>query len=64
MMNALSSKPVCAAARSGRRTVPRHTSAAFVEFLCEIVTSQPKGCEIHVIVDNLATHKTQPCVRS
>ena len=41
------------------QTVPRHTSAAFVEFLGEIVTSQPKGREIHVIVDNLATHKTQ-----
>ena len=48
--------------RSGEvlaQTVPRHTSAAFVEFLGEIVTSQPKGREIHVIVDNLATHKTQ-----
>jgi transposase len=40
-------------------TVPRHTSAAFVEFLGEIVASQPKGREIHVILDNLATHKTQ-----
>ena len=40
------------------QTVPRHTSAAFLEFLGEIVTSQPKGREIHVIVDNLATHKT------
>ena len=39
--------------------MPRHTSAAFVEFLGEIVTSQPTGREIHVIVDNLATHKTQ-----
>jgi transposase len=40
-------------------TVPRHTSAAFVEFLGEIVASQPKGREIHVILDNLATHKAQ-----
>ena len=40
-------------------TVPRHTSAAFVEFLGDIVASQPKGREIHVILDNLATHKTQ-----
>src|SRR3954447_23703759 len=40
-------------------TVSRHTSAAFVEFLGEIVNHQPKGREIHVIVDNLATHKTQ-----
>jgi transposase len=41
------------------QTVPRHTSAAFVEFLDEIVASQPKGREIHVIADNLSTHKTQ-----
>jgi len=41
------------------QTVPRHTSAAFVEFLDDIVTSQPKGREIHVIADNLSTHKTQ-----
>lgn len=40
------------------RTVPRHTSAAFVGFLDEIVASQPKGKEIHVILDNLRTHKT------
>jgi transposase len=39
--------------------VPRHTSAAFVEFLGDIVTSQPRGREIHVIVDNLSTHRTQ-----
>src|SRR4051794_1992970 len=41
------------------QTVPRHTSAAFVEFLGEIVTSQPQGRAIHVIADNLSTHKTQ-----
>ncbi len=40
-------------------TVPRHTSAAFVEFLGDIVASQPKQREIHVIADNLSTHKTQ-----
>jgi hypothetical protein len=48
--------------RSGEvlaQTVPRHTSAAFVEYLGDIVASQPKGREIHVILDNLATHKTQ-----
>jgi transposase len=38
---------------------PRHTSAAFVDFLGEIVASQPRGKEIHVIVDNLSTHKTR-----
>lgn len=41
------------------QTVPRHTSAAFVEFLGDIVASQPMGREIHVIADNLSTHKTQ-----
>jgi transposase len=41
------------------QTVPRHTSAAFVEFLREIVATQPRGREIHVIADNLSTHKTQ-----
>ena len=40
-------------------TVPRHTSAAFVDFLGEIVATQPKRREIHVIADNLSTHKTQ-----
>jgi len=41
------------------QTVPRHTSAAFVEFLGDIVATQPKQRDIHVIADNLSTHKTQ-----
>ena len=41
------------------QTVPRHTSAAFVEFLGDIVATQPKRRAIHVIADNLSTHKTQ-----
>jgi transposase len=41
------------------QTVPRHTSAAFVDFLGELVGSQPSGRAIHVIADNLSTHKTQ-----
>ena len=41
------------------QTVPRHTSAAFVDFLRDIVASQPKRRDIHVIADNLSTHKTQ-----
>ena len=40
------------------QTVPRHTSAAFVEFLGDIVAAHPRR-EIHVIVDNLAAHKTK-----
>ena len=39
--------------------MPRHTSAAFVDFLGDFVASQPKRREIHVIADNLSTHKTQ-----
>src|SRR5918995_3098750 len=48
--------------RSGEiigQTVPRHTSAAFVEFLSDIVSTQPRRREIHVIVDNLSAHKTK-----
>ena len=48
--------------RSGEvlgQTVPRHTSAAFVEFLGDLVASQPAGRDIHVIADNLSTPKTQ-----
>jgi len=41
------------------QTVPRHTSVAFVAFLGTVVASQPRHREIHVILDNLSTHKTQ-----
>ena len=41
------------------QTVPRHTSAAFVEFLADVVATQPRHREIHVIADNLSTHKTK-----
>jgi transposase len=40
-------------------TVPRHTSAAFVDFLTEIVARHPRRRAIHVIVDNLSAHKTK-----
>jgi transposase len=40
------------------RTAPRHTSEQFVAFLTDVVTSQPKGQEIHVICDNVSSHKT------
>ncbi len=39
--------------------MPRHTSQAFVDFLTDIVGTQPRRREIHVIVDNLSAHKTQ-----
>ena len=41
------------------QTVPRHTSAAFVDFLGDLVASQARRREIHVIVDNLSAHKTK-----
>lgn len=41
------------------RTAARHTTEEFVAFLAEIVANQPRGKEIHVIVDNLSAHKTK-----
>ncbi len=41
------------------QTVPRHTSEVFVEFLATVVQTQPRGKEIHVILDNLSIHKTK-----
>jgi len=41
------------------KTAARHTSAEFVAFLADIVAHQPKRKEIHVICDNLSTHKTK-----
>jgi transposase len=41
------------------KTARRHTSAEFVSFLEDIVTSQSAGQEIHVIADNLSAHKTK-----
>src|SRR5204863_1614789 len=41
------------------QTVPRHTSEAFVAFLGELIASQPRHRKIHVILDNLSTHKTR-----
>jgi len=40
------------------KTAARHTSAEFVAFLADIVVNQPRGKEIHVIADNLSSHKT------
>src|SRR5215472_580601 len=40
------------------KTAERHSSAEFIDFLNEIVASQTKAKEIHVIADNLAAHKT------
>ena len=48
--------------RSGKvvgKTVSRHTSAEFVAFLSDVVASQPRTREIHLIADNLSAHKTK-----
>ena len=41
------------------KTAPRHTSEQFVAFLTGIVASQPTHQEIHVICDNVSSHKTE-----
>lgn len=41
------------------KTAPRHTSEQFVAFLNDIVASQPRGKAIHVICDNVSSHKTE-----
>jgi transposase len=41
------------------KTTARHTSAEFVAFMAELVAQQPEDREVHVIVDNLSTHKTE-----
>jgi transposase len=41
------------------QTATRHTSADFVVFLDGLVATQPPGRAIHVILDNLAIHKTE-----
>ena len=41
------------------QTAPRHTSEDFVTFLTAVVATQPKRRPIHIILDNLSTHKTQ-----
>jgi transposase len=41
------------------KTTARHTSEEFVDFLAQIVESQPAKRQIHVIADNLSAHKTK-----
>jgi transposase len=40
-------------------TAARHTSDDFLAFVAQVVATQPRGREIHIILDNLATHKTE-----
>jgi transposase len=41
------------------QTAPRHTSDDFITFLTTVVSTQPRRRPIHLILDNLSTHKTQ-----
>ena len=41
------------------KTAARHTSEEFVAFLSQLVSSEPKNKEIHIIADNLSAHKTK-----
>jgi transposase len=41
------------------QTAARHTTDEFIGFLTHVVETQPRRREIHIILDNLATHKTQ-----
>ena len=41
------------------QTAPRHTSAEFVAFLGAVVAAQPARQAVHIILDNLSTHKTK-----
>jgi transposase len=54
-----SSPASCARPRCSGTTVRRHTSEAFIDFLYDILDTQPRRREIHVIVDNLSAHKTK-----
>jgi len=39
------------------KCLPRHTHVEFLAFLQEVVATVPAGLELHVILDNYATHK-------
>jgi hypothetical protein len=41
------------------KVTPRHTSAGFVDFLGEVAGQCRPKQGIHIILDNLSTHKTQ-----
>jgi transposase len=41
------------------KIAPRHTSAEFVAFLRDVIATQPKNKQIHLIADNLSAHKTK-----
>ncbi|HEX4568158.1 MAG TPA: IS630 family transposase, partial [Vicinamibacterales bacterium] len=40
-------------------TAAHHASDDFIHFLEYLISTQPRRREIHLVLDNLATHKTQ-----
>ncbi|GJH22660.1 hypothetical protein CBA19CS22_38980 [Caballeronia novacaledonica] len=46
------------------KTAARHTSEQFAEVLTDVVASQPKRREIHVISDSVSSHKTEQLAAS
>lgn len=42
------------------RCYPRHRGREFLSFLREIERNVPHGLDVHLIMDNYATHKTEP----
>jgi len=45
------------------RCFPRHTAAEFRKFLDQIEANVPKDLDVHLVMDNYATHKT-PMIRA
>ena len=41
------------------KTAPAHRSKEFIEFLTQIDKQVPKDLDIHLVLDNYATHKTE-----
>jgi len=46
------------------KTTARHTSAEFVDFLGQIVASQPEGRKIHIVADNLSAQTAVCCAQA
>ena len=42
------------------RCYPRHRGREFLSFLREIERNVPRGLDVHLVMDNYATHKTAP----
>jgi transposase len=42
------------------RCYARHRGRAFLSFLREIERNVPRGLDVHLVMDNYATHKTEP----